>query len=130
MSARDMPRRAAWIAGIRKVLDLLEADPDLLMPGTWGSAPLTWYAYGSRRQIAAVEKALGIPLTGAIDPEDEHYYLLDGDLDGMPVRIRAWASEVVERRVTGTRTVEDVEWVRLPAGDEPAQDQTETEGDS
>lgn len=119
MSGPGADDRAAWIAGMRKLLGILEANPGLPLPAVYGTGNRAiWNLFaGSPRQIAEVEKILGVPLTGAIDPENDTYYVLSGDLDGLPVAIRAWTQYVAERRVTGTRTVEDVEWVRLPAED-------------
>ena len=109
--------RAAYIAGMRRLMDILEASPDLPLPEQHHRQPVTWWlTLGTPQQVAALEAALGVTLAGSID-EDVTYYNLDGDLDGMKVRVKAWATKVAERRVTGTRTVEDVEWVRLPAED-------------
>jgi len=113
--------RAVYIVGMRRLMDILEADPALPLPEMHDrqNQPVTfWLPVASgrtaRQMLAALESAIEIPLTGRIDDEGR-YYLLEGDLDGMKIRIKAWADDVAERRVTGTRTVEDVEWVRLPA---------------
>jgi hypothetical protein len=110
--------RAAYIAGMRRLMDILEANPDLPLPEQHHQQPVTWWMVSAGpREIAAVESILGGPLAGHIDPEHDNWFNLDGELGGMRIRIRGWATSVAERRVTGTRTVEDVEWVRLPAED-------------
>jgi hypothetical protein len=111
-------KRAAWIAGTRKVADLLKAHPDLPVPLISSIKGAVWNVYGNGARVAAVEAMLGIPLTGAIDPGDDNFYILSGELDGMPAEIHAFSSHVAERKVTGTRTVEDVEWIRLPVENE------------
>lgn len=123
------PDRAAFLAGMRKLLDLLEAHPGLPLPAIVGGTA-TWHIYNGQREVLAVEEMLAVPLTGGIDPENDTYYVLSGDLDGMPVQIRAWAGDVAERRVAGTRVVEDVEWVRLPALPEAREDETAGEDES
>lgn len=126
MSATPEGRRTAFIAGMRKVADILEEHPEVPLPEGWWHNPLTWRMLGvGRRQVVALEKALkdaiGAPLAGAIDPEYDNYYVLTGDLDGMPIRILAWVGDVAERKVIGTQVVEQVEWVRLPVPDDEAQ---------
>jgi hypothetical protein len=118
--------RAAYIAGMRKLLGILEANPHLPLPYSGSRFPLSLdVPYGQDRAVlAAWEEALPVPLAAHIrepgsdaDNDAGSRYDLDGDLLGLRIRIRAHVDRVAERRVLGTRTVEDVEWVRLPAED-------------
>ena len=120
--------RAGWIAGMRQLLDILEADPELYAPGPGRAWPLTidigYMVANEAAQVAAWEQALGVPLEqhlraggGEEDTRDGPYFDLDGMLGGLRIRIRARLDQVAERRVLGTRVIEDVEWVRLTAED-------------
>jgi hypothetical protein len=108
------------LAVFRQVLDIVEAGalpvPDL------APAVITWYLPGRpervRREMAALEAALPCEFTGGVNPKDDSHYRLTGAIGGIPVVIGARAESVAEKRVTGTRVVEDVEWRRLPAGTE------------
>lgn len=124
MSSPD--QRAGWISGMRTLLDILEANPELPLPSAGSSYPLHLpVPYGRDRAVLAMwERALPVQLTAHIrdggsevDVKDGNYYDLDGDLDGLKVRARAHTDHVAEKRVTGTTTVETVEWVRFPTED-------------
>jgi hypothetical protein len=111
------PDRAAWIAAVRKVLDILEADPLLPLPFV-NLGQVRWTLYGDRatpQKLAALEKALPCEFTGGMSVSTRDFYELRGEIGGVGIVIEAWAEFVAKRTVTGTRTVEDVEWVRLPA---------------
>jgi hypothetical protein len=119
-------QRAAWIAGMRKLLDILEADPSLRLPEAGERQGVTFFLYASmneRKDMAALEAAIPVPFTAAIPDPDKPMpeYILTGDMDGLTVVIKSYANYVAERHVIGTRTVEDVEWVRLPAVDDEAE---------
>jgi len=131
--------RAAYIADMRRLMDILEANPDLPLPGSGSGHPfILSMPFGAvPAHLAAWEAALGIPLTAHIrgglgepDSDDGTYYDLEGQVEGLKIVIRAWRDEAVERRVTGTRTVETVEWVRLPAEPEAADDDDSPEATS
>jgi hypothetical protein len=129
--------RAAYIAGMRQLLDALEADPELPLPMDGHQTPLTFsLRVGHGRDavpkiMAALEAALPGDLAVSIDDGSMPTYALRGRVFGsVSIEITAWAGEVAEKRVTGTRTVEDVEWVRLPAGPEATDDDDSPEATS
>lgn len=126
-------KRAGYISGLRKVADLLEAEPDLPVPfhGAEGG-PLTVYMLHSDREsfVSAVRA-----LPGKADKQvTDDTYRVGVRLDGLGLEVVAYRSEVCERVVTGTRevtktipdpnavvptvevteTVEDVEWICKP----------------
>lgn len=128
-------QRAAWIAGMQTMLDLLRANPDLPVDAA-GLRP-TWpylitlqgYSESTPQSLAAWESALtsaGIPFTpafragGTADPDaaNPDYYDLDASAGGLSFRVRFRLADVMERRVVDTRMVDVVEWVPLPVPDE------------
>lgn len=114
------PDRAAWLAVVRQVLDIVEADPSLPLPFV-GADRVFWSLYGERatpRKLAALECALPCEFTGGMSDAAKGMFELRGEIGGIPVLIDAWAESVAERKVTGVTTVEQVEWVRLPADPE------------
>lgn len=126
MNALD---RAAWIAAFNSVLAIADAYPSIPLPdiSTYSSNGISWYLRGdaARQQMATLEQALPCELTGGIDPDRSTHYQLTGTLGGLTVTITALAGSVAEKRVTGTRTVEDVDWVRLPVQDETPESGTQ-----
>ena len=135
--------RAAWVTDLRKVLEVIGSHPDLPLPYASSDGIVfflldTIGSIGAPRILAdaeaALTEALGVTFTGRHGDEgktgESNYYLLEARLEnGTPLTIKAWDTSVAESRVTGTRVVEDVEWVRLPAeAAEPDQDDEGTEG--
>lgn len=126
-------QRAAWIEAQRWLHGRLEADTALPISPDMDGAPASPHSiylnglYGkqARDALAAWEDMLraegtsfdGKPgsVTGASDP---YYWDLEWEIFGTPMRVRFTLTQVAEKRVTGTRVVEDLEWVRLPALDE------------
>lgn len=137
MSTATPEERAAWIAGMRQLLDALEANPDLPLPMDGVSLPLLFSLKtlfrddDARKAMAALETALPAEYAASIDDRGPLAYKLEGVAFGaVKVEISAYAEHVAERRVLGTRTVEDVEWVRLPAGPEAAEGDDSPEAQS
>lgn len=114
MTALD---RVAWIAVGRLILDLVETDPELPLP-MFTSTGFKWGLYASPTApvVARIEAALPCELSGlSVLAGNEDRCVLAGVIDGIPVIVEGWTSDLAERRVTGTTVVEQVEWVRLPA---------------
>lgn len=108
------PDRAEVIAVHRRVLDLTESNPQVPLPYLRPDG-VHWYVTAERRPaaaMAAIEAALPCEMTGSVEGGK---YLLSGVLAGVAVEVEAYAADVADRKVTGTRVVEDVEWVRKPA---------------
>lgn len=107
------PDRAQVLAAWRRVLDIVEAHPDLPLPYLRPTG-IYWYVTAESRPaqaLAAIEAVLPCEMTGTASGDK---YLLSGELDGLPVVIEAFASDVAEQRVTGTEVIETREWVRKP----------------
>lgn len=106
--------RSDYIAGLRKLADLLENREELPLPyeGRLGAITMTFWGRAAREDLAAAARALPTPLAKndpAVGDYDADYYELAGDLDGVKVKLVAYREQVCERVVTGTRTVtEDV----------------------
>jgi hypothetical protein len=114
------PDRAALIAVVRQVLDIVEADPSLPLPFI-NFNRIGWTLYGERatpQKLAALENALPCEFTSGMSGEARQFFELRGEIGGVPVVVEAWAESVAEKRVTGTTTTDVVEWVRLPASPE------------
>ena len=114
--------RSARIADAQALLDLLKADDSLPLPSEMLNLGFYFRADGraaeARRRLAALEAA--IPAEFGPGYEDASSWVIDGVMPGgVKVKLKAWARDVVEKKVTGTRVVEDVEWVRLPVESGP-----------
>lgn len=137
-SSTENDPRAGWFADVRAVLDVAQAHPELPRPGTREDA-VEFFLLGTvggggqaPRILASAEAvlsaALGVTFAGRAGDQDNAgercYYLLEATLPGgTTLRVKAWNTAVAEKRVTGQRVVEDVEWVRLPVPPgEPARD--------
>jgi len=109
--------RAGYIAGLRLLADLLDANPDLILPRHGQeNMPLTWSFMSFARYVdtdpreamAATEKLIPArPWRKAYRDEDTPYAMfeLSGALAGLHVRLRAYRDAVCTRVVTGTREV-------------------------
>lgn len=93
--------RAEYIAGLRALADLLEAQPELMKPhGALQVIPLG--EQQSREQLAVWARAL----PGKKDKQiNDTFANLVGTLRGVQVKVVAYRDEVCERVVTGTETV-------------------------
>ena len=132
-----MSEREAYISGLRKLADALEAHPEVPLPTSGSRMHLSWNLWddSAREQMAAV--ARGIPCRWAKETRDGYdggpaYFDLTASLDGLRLKVTAERDSVCTRVVTGTRevtetvkdpdalaavpevevtrTVEDVEW--------------------
>jgi hypothetical protein len=118
---RRADRRAAYIKGMRALMDTLEANPDVPLPwqGT-SSSPMTFhYLTGEnpRRDMALAARA--IPCKWAKSEQESQdgrlaWLNLDGLLHGLHIQLDAYRDAVCERVVTGTEERE-VEKVITPA---------------
>lgn len=124
--------RAAYIAGLRKIADALEADPDLPAPYE-GSASVSLIFCDTKEQVQAWARVMTGAKRKEVD-DDRHYgFRLVGQINGVRVKVLVKRDEVCRRVVTGTRTeiiteqitrvigvrrvpveIEDVEWVCEP----------------
>lgn len=134
------PARTGWLADVRRVLNVIEAHPEL--PDSYiTSKSIDFHVYGSYgpsvpRGFAAVEQALaadlGVTFAASTEPltagGEAHYYVLTATLPGgTEVKVKAWATAVAEERVTGQVVTPVTEWVRLPV--EPEEAAEPDEGD-
>lgn len=114
------PGRAALLAAYQYAIDVAKADGRVPLP-VLGAGRVTFWvpAENAPAVLAALEGAYPAEFTAYWG---EKTLDLRGEYAGVPVIISAHAEDVAERKVTGTRMapVEVVEWVRLPAGPEPA----------
>lgn len=98
------PQRTAYIIGLRKLADVLEANPAVPLPagsGTDGGVPVLFgfYGSGSRDELAAAVRAF--PITFSKDA-DSKWLNLNGRLAGLHVQLYASRDQVCTRRVVGT----------------------------
>lgn len=104
-----MTDRAAYISGLRKFADILEAHDEIPLP-YFGSSP----TYGRQRihflsgkdnksAMAAAVRALPGPLEK--DARSDGYFDLNGSIDGFHFTLTAYRNEVCERVVTGVEKV-------------------------
>lgn len=103
--------RAAYIAGLRRIADALEADPDVAMPfsGNAGGTPFYVFIHegsGSREQVAAWARLLDSGARKVYDDESNAFgFELHGQVAGVQVKVCAARDLVCTRRVVGTREV-------------------------
>jgi hypothetical protein len=111
--SETMDARAEYIAGLRKLADLLERNPAAALPlyGRPGT-PLSVYIY----ELDGVDAwaAMLCGPTEMVAESGNFGYELTGCLEGLHVQVRA-PLEVLQHTVTGTVEVEQVEW-RTPLG--------------
>lgn len=121
------PDRAERIAALRTVLAIAEAHPEIPLPdiATYSSSAIFWSLRGDHaaRHMAVLEEALPCGLTVHIERRavsSDDRYELKGTIGGYTVTVSAPAPVVAEKRVIGTRQVEDIDWARKPVpADEP-----------
>lgn len=102
--------RAAYVAGLRQLADILDAHPEVPLPYDGDSDEITFHFLSGedpRAEMAAAARAL--PCTWRKDASDD-YFDLFGALAGLKVRLVAFRAQVCTRRVTGTeeREVEEI----------------------
>jgi hypothetical protein len=131
-----MTDRNSYIAGLRKLADVLETRPEVPLPYEGSSTAMTFHFLSGenpKAEMAACARAL--PTSFAKEADGKYFDLL-GSLAGLKVRLCAFRDEVCARVVTGTHevevtepdpealakvpqvtktvTVEDVEWICAP----------------
>jgi hypothetical protein len=119
--------RAARIADVRTLLDTLEADESLPLPGELTHLGFMFRAgrgvadaQETRRQLAALESAIPAEFSGHSDGTGD--WAVEGVMPGgVKVQILAYA-RYVTREVTTVRETEVTELVRLPVQDETTED--------
>lgn len=118
MTGPDPQVRADYIAGLRRLADLLEATPEMPLLYHGVSAPITVYAYGRdeiRAAVAAV-RGLDVPVREEVDAGHRDFgYTLHAEIGGVQIQIVAKLADAAEKTVHGVRTVEDVTY-RTPLG--------------
>lgn len=102
------PERAAYVAGLRALADLLEANPDLVLPFDGRTHPISVFARtgdDQRTALAAWVRAL----PGRKDKRETgtggRIFEVAGSLRGLRVSVMADRDEVCERVVVGTREI-------------------------
>jgi hypothetical protein len=113
MTADD--RRADFIKGMRALMDILEANPDLPLPYQGATTAMTFHYLGgedARRDLASAARLIPCSWTKhAKEYDDGPAYLdLAGKLHGVKIELTAYRDDVCERVVVGTeeREVEEV----------------------
>lgn len=102
-----MSNRTEYIDRLRKLADLLEATPDLILPHQFGKHDLTFYPFGV---VETATTARLFPTSWTKnDPNksayDAGYYVLTGSWEGMPVKVIEDRATVCERVQVGTEPV-------------------------
>lgn len=112
--------RAARIADARALLDILEADESLPLPGELKHLGFYFRADGpedtTRRQFAALESALPAVFDDG-KPDGGDWVITGLMAGGVKIRVRGWAKHVAEE-ITTVKQAEVKEWRRLPVPDE------------
>jgi len=107
--------RAAYIAGMRKWLDLLEASPEIPLPlnGTDPLSPqiINFGGDSAQEEMAAARRAIGGQWEKTVT---EKWFKLRTHLDGFHLMLYAGRDLVCTRRVTGTE-MKEVEEEVTPA---------------
>ncbi|HLK75811.1 MAG TPA: hypothetical protein VKU77_19435 [Streptosporangiaceae bacterium] len=132
----EQRQRARWYADVRRVLSAAEACQAVPLPLVFRDRvrfALYEYSPAAIRMLgdaeAELSAALHVTFSGGAD-EDRREYVLEAVLEsGMQVQIANPASYVAEKKVTGTTVVETVEWVRLPAVPETADENAAADDD-
>jgi hypothetical protein len=110
----EAARRAAHIAGLRRLATTLEAHPGLPLPWEGSHAPLTFHFLSgdARANLAAAARAL--PCASWAKGTREYgelggsYFDLHGEVLGLKVMLIADRETVCERVVTGKREVTEM----------------------
>lgn len=105
--ARAAAKRAAYISGMRKYLDLLEAHPELDLP--FEGVQIELLVTPSRRKEPAEQAEIFARLIpGRVDKQPSangaYMYLL-ASIDGLKLRMILNRADVCERVVVGTREI-------------------------
>ena len=103
--------RSAYTAGLRQLADILDAHPEVPLPYE-GHSPeygrMSFHflsAENPRSEMAAARRALGVPMEKTAR-DDNQYFDLKGNLNGLYFTMTAFRKDVCERVVVATREVE------------------------
>ena len=111
---RVVAHRVEYIAGLRRLADLLEQNDAMTLPYYGDSAALAVFVY-DRAGVAAYAGVLA-GSGEKIDPDAKEFgYELEGRLAGLRVLIHAALDVACEATVTGAQVVRRVDW-RTPLG--------------
>jgi hypothetical protein len=119
-ATNDDPR-AEYIAGLRALADVLEANPDIDPPGnqmTW----VTSWLVDPKAETRKIIRAIGGKWDKRGGGTDGSIMVFESRISGLPVEILCQREQVCERVVVGTRQVTKT----VPAPDAPMVEVTET----
>ena len=98
--------RAAYVAGLRALADVLESHPEVPLPYYGTTAEITIHFFGGedpRSEIAAAARAIPCSWEKDVWESGQTAYLdLVGSLRGLKLKLVAFRDTVCTRRVTGT----------------------------
>jgi hypothetical protein len=103
--------RAGYIAGLRKLADVLEGHPEVPLPSagqTRSSAMSIPFYGGTREEMAAAKRAIPVGTWSKEVWDGESgssYFELTGRLEGLSLKLATYRDQVCTRVVTGTREV-------------------------
>jgi len=102
-----MSTRTEYINRLRKLADLLEATPDLILPYEIGRQRITFYPSGAAEtaQTARLLPTSWQKNDPNASPYDADYYRLTGKWEGAELTIIEFRTSVCERVQVGTETV-------------------------
>jgi hypothetical protein len=105
-----MTDRAAYISGLRKFLDILEAHEEIPLPyygtdPTYSRMSINFLRCGADNKAAMAAAARVLPGPLEKGTTAETYFDLRGSIDGFFYELTALRSEVCERVVTGVETI-------------------------
>ena len=98
--------RAARIAGLRKLADVLEDNPDLPLPHPFSHGSVDFYLQDGREDMQALARALPCSWVKHYwDGRGTAFFDLRGKLGGLSIHLSAHRDAVCTRVVTGQREV-------------------------
>lgn len=108
--AAEDTRRAGYIAGLRRLADVLEAHPDIPLPyhGSWAGITIHYlHDEDARANMAAAARAFGgtWDKTASEGERSEYFDLTTKLAGGLLLELTAYRSAVCERVVVGVETV-------------------------
>ena len=103
--------RAAFIAGLRRLADVMEASPGIRLPMASAHFPLV--SGDIAAEAAAIATALGCGWQPTIRRGAQDWYVLRGNMGGLEVEVSAAAAKVC--LPAGTQVIEVPGWVPIPA---------------
>lgn len=103
----EATQRAAYTKGLRALADILDARPDLPLPYDGNSTAIDWIEVddNARGVAAAFVRAMPGRVDKSVSDAAGQFYLTFR-LHGLRLRLISTRTQMCERVVTGTRTVE------------------------